>query len=241
MNLVMFDIDGTLTATTGVDAQCFVRAVNDLFHIKDVDTDLTTYKNVTDEGIAEEIIERHTGRVATKKELSDLKKLFVEMLRKKVSSNPALFYPVEGAVEILEELVHHPDMEISLATGGWRESALLKLEAAGLDTKSLPMTSSNDALSREAIMKLSEESAKRAYNVHSFDSVVYVGDGIWDVQSARSVGYHFIGIGIDDGASRLRDEGAIHIIPDFTDRRKFFNILETLCHAQHPGGTNTKR
>ena len=239
MNLVMFDIDGTLTATTGVDAQCFVQAVNDLFHIKDVDTDLTSYKNVTDEGIAEEIIERHTGRVATKKELTDLKRHFVELLREEVSSNPTLFYPIEGAGEILEELVNHPDMEISLATGGWRESALLKLEAAGLDIKNLPMATSSDALSREQIMILSEERALRAYNVHSFDSVVYVGDGIWDVRSAHSVGYHFIGVGIDDGASRLRDEGAIHIIPDFTNRREFFNILETLCDAQHTGETNT--
>ena len=239
MNLVMFDIDGTLTATTGVDAQCFVRAVNDLFRIKDVDTDLTSYRNVTDEGIAEEIIERHTGRVATEKELSDLKKLFVEMLRKEVSFNPELFYPVEGAVEILEDLVRHPDMEISLATGGWRESALLKLEAAGLDTKGLPMASSNDALSREEIMIISEERAKSSYHVHSFDSVVYVGDGIWDVKSARSVEYHFIGVGIDDGASRLRDEGAIYIIPDFKNKREFFNILETLCRAQHRGGAKT--
>jgi len=239
MNLVMFDIDGTLTATTGVDAQCFVQAVNDLFNIKDVDTDLTTYKNVTDEGIAGEIIERHTGRVATEKELTDLKRHFVELLREGAFSNPTLFYPVEGAGEILEELARHPDMEISLATGGWRESAILKLEAAGLETKELPMANSSDALSREEIMILSEERAQSAYNVHAFDSVVYVGDGIWDVRSAHSVGYHFIGVGIDDGASRLRDEGAVHIIPDFTNRREFFNILETLCDAQYLGGANT--
>ena len=237
----MFDIDGTLTATTGVDARCFVQAVNDLFHITDVDTDLTSYKNVTDEGIAEEVIQRHTGRVATEKELSDLKKHFVELLREEVSSNPTLFYPIEGAGEILEELVSHHDMEISLATGGWRESAILKLEAAGLDTKSLPMATSSDALSREEIMILSEKRAQKAYHIHSFDSVVYVGDGIWDVRSACSVGYHFIGVGIDDGASRLRDEGAIYIIPDFTNSREFFNILETLCHAQHLRGTNTEK
>lgn len=239
MNLVMFDIDGTLTATTGVDAQCFVQAVNDLFNIKDVDTDLTSYKNVTDEGIAEEIIERHTGRGATEKELSDLRRHFVELLRKEAFSNPTLFYPVEGAGEILEELVRHPDMEISLATGGWRESALLKLQAAGLDTKNMPMATSSDALSREEIMILSEERAQRAYNLHAFDSVVYIGDGIWDVRSARSVGYQFIGVGIDDGASRLRNEGAIHIIPDFTNKREFFGILETLWDAQHLRGTNT--
>ena len=241
MNLVMFDIDGTLTATTGVDAQCFVQAVNDLFNIKDVDTDLTSYKNVTDQGIAAEIIQRNTGRVATEKQLTGLKRHFVKLLREEAFSNPTLFYPVEGAGEILEELARHRDMEISLATGGWKESALLKLEAAGLDTKNLPMATSSDALSREEIMILSEERAQKAYNINSFDSVVYVGDGVWDVRSAHSVGYHFLGVGTDDGATRLREEGAVHIIPDFTDRREIFNILETLCDAHYLGGTSNER
>jgi phosphoglycolate phosphatase-like HAD superfamily hydrolase len=88
-------------------------------------------------------------------------------------------------------------------------------------------------------MIISEVRAQNAYNVRAFDSVVYIGDGIWDVRSAHSVGYHFIGVGTHDGASRLRGEGAVHIIRDFTNKQKFFSILETLCDDQHERVKNT--
>ncbi len=40
MNLVMFDIDGTLTATTDIDEGCYVLAVEAVLNIDNIDTDL---------------------------------------------------------------------------------------------------------------------------------------------------------------------------------------------------------
>ncbi len=229
MNLVMFDIDGTLTATTDIDEKCFLQAMEHVFNIRDIDTDLTTYKHVTDEGIASEIIERHTGHAATEEQLLRLRASFVELLKETASRAPSLFRPITGARKIMDLLNADARSCISLATGGWTESATFKMQLAGLNTLNIPMATSNHAISREAIMRLSEKKARHYYNIGTFDSIVYIGDGIWDLKSSRALGYDFIGIGTNNGAEILRAQGAAHIIPDFTDTQGIFNILEAFC------------
>jgi beta-phosphoglucomutase-like phosphatase (HAD superfamily) len=70
MNLVMFDVDGTLTATNTVDTHCFVQAFKEVLNIDLIDTDWSNYKQSTDSGIVAEIIERHTGSPASDEDLS---------------------------------------------------------------------------------------------------------------------------------------------------------------------------
>jgi hydroxymethylpyrimidine pyrophosphatase-like HAD family hydrolase len=41
MHLVVFDIDGTLTATNKVDNECFVHAMQEVLQINDIDTELS--------------------------------------------------------------------------------------------------------------------------------------------------------------------------------------------------------
>src|SRR6516162_1489083 len=45
MRLVIFDIDGTLTQTMKVDADCFVRSLAEVCGFRDVDTDWSGYKH----------------------------------------------------------------------------------------------------------------------------------------------------------------------------------------------------
>lgn len=56
MKYIIFDIDGTLTNTTQVDDKCYMNSFESIFkvNIKDVQWDQIT--NVTDWGIAEELI-----------------------------------------------------------------------------------------------------------------------------------------------------------------------------------------
>ncbi len=231
MNLVMFDIDGTLTATTDIDEQCFVRAVEDVLGIDDIDTNLANYTHVTDESIAAEIIHRHTGREATDSELEGIRTYFVGLIARHTEDQPELFRPIAGAREMLGVLSEKTGCGVSLATGGWRGSAILKLRFAGLDVGTTPMATSDDARSREAIMQLSEARAQKIYGVSGFESVVYVGDGIWDVRSTHALGYRFIGVAAGERATQLSSEGAAHIVADFAEENGFLGILETLLEA----------
>lgn len=46
MRLVIFDIDGTLTATMKADEECLVRALAEVCGFGEVDTDWSRYKHV---------------------------------------------------------------------------------------------------------------------------------------------------------------------------------------------------
>ena len=228
MNLIMFDIDGTLTATSGADERCFLRAMSEIFKAAHIDSNWSRYKNVTDEGIVAEAIEEHTGRPPTEADLFNTRIRFLELMEQEASSRPDLFSEISGAGLMLEELDSTPNIAVSIATGGWRDSAAIKLRAAGLDLSHLPMASASDAVSREEIMTISEGRASSAHGSVSFNSVVYVGDGVWDFRAARSLGYHFVGVGTGDKASKLQSEGSIYVVPDFSDLQSFLGMLETL-------------
>jgi len=236
MNLVMFDIDGTLTATTGIDEVCFIQAVQEVLGVKEIDTDLLNYTHVTDEGITSEIIEHHAGRPAGREELSDIRNLFVKLLKEKPLSHPAAFQPIAGASDILNQLGGLKHGAVSLATGGWKKSARLKLEVFDAGIQKIPMATSSDAVSRQEIMQLSEERARTACRIQAFDSVAFVGDGLWDLRSASALGYGFVGIGKGDRAVQLTKEGARHVFPDYTDRRRFIQTIEKLWAAGRPPG-----
>lgn len=228
MNLVMFDIDGTLTSTNQVDHHCFCEAVCDVLSVTNIDSDWSHYTHVTDQGIAAEIVETHKGRPATNDELLRIENRFIECLQREVTHNTYFFQPIQGASEMLCILEHDPNVSLALATGGWHRSAILKLHTAGLDLHHLPMATANDALSRKEIMNISHEKARLAKNNVVFRSKVYTGDGIWDLHAARSLGYSFVGIGTGTQAQKLKSEGARYVIPDFNDTQRFLNILEKL-------------
>ena len=85
-----------------------------------------------------------------------------------------------------------------VATGGWRDSALLKLGAVGISIGNIPLASSDDAHERESIMLLAHERARAHKKCEAFEVVMYVGDHIWDFVNSEKLGYRFVGIGRGD-------------------------------------------
>src|SRR5207249_4723558 len=192
MQLVIFDIDGTLTETMKVDEECFVRSFVEVFGFTDIDTDWSHYPHVTDSGIFHEIYAARTSRPPTALDVSRFRRHFVELLA--VASSQSPFAPVAGADRLLSGLAQGGSHRVSLATGSWRDSARLKMASAGMCFDDYPAASADDALDRESIMRLSKQRASERYG-ESFACTVYLGDGVWDARACRSVGIPFIGIG----------------------------------------------
>jgi len=61
MNLVMLDIDGTLTQSYEYDQEIFGLAIGDVLGGPPVDANLNGYINKTSTGVTEEAIRRITG------------------------------------------------------------------------------------------------------------------------------------------------------------------------------------
>jgi len=227
MHLVMFDIDGTLTASSQIDIDCFLRAMSDALGIQGVETDWTKYRNVTDQGWLEEAVWRHRGRRPTPDEVLAVKTRHFDLLRQKTAADPSTCQLIPGAREVLVDLSSRKGVAVSLATGAWEESAKIKLESARIPYHEIPMASSDDDVTRTTIMAVAEERTRQKTGCQTFFSKTYIGDAIWDVHAARMLCHEFIGIAQGSRADELRNIGATCVIPDFRNSA-FVKSLEQI-------------
>jgi len=226
--LAIFDIDGTLTRTSGVDDDCWVRAVRLAWGIDGISTDWASYRHSTDEGIAAEVMETHAGRSATRGDLDELRDCFASLIESEAREHPQRFAPTPGAAEILKELPSR-GWTPAIATGGWRRTALVKLRVAGVCVDGLPAAFADDAWPREELIRLA---ASRATQMHSaggggpIERIVYIGDGVWDVTAARARGYGFVGVAGEPRQSELRRAGATTVLEDLREVERVVDALE---------------
>ncbi|MCP4750745.1 MAG: HAD family hydrolase [Proteobacteria bacterium] len=226
MHLIMFDVDGTLVESSTYDGRCFIKAVEDLFPQIRINPDLNDYRYVTDSGIAMELIERHTGRNATDAELEKIMSDYLLHMEEEYRADSRKFTKVPGAVDVLDTLKSKDNMALALATGGWGDTARFKMNKSGIDADSLPMASASDAVSREEIMTLAYRRAKERYQVDEFESITYIGDGLWDLKACKNLGYTFVGIGHD--IQTLKEHGAKYLIQHYLPIDDFLDLLSRL-------------
>lgn len=227
MRLVMFDVDGTLVTGNGIDDACFTEAIIDTLGVGQVDTDWSHYANITDSGIVSEIVEKNLSRNADEHDIRVVRQAYLKRLKHGIENNPHSFQPVPGASELIIDLHSMKGVCVCIATGGWREAAVLKLKTAGILTADIPLASSDDSQKRESIMLAALDRARVHANCERFDCVLYIADHHWDFANSKKLGYSFMGIGSGEQAQKLRGAGAVHVLPDFTDREYFFRVLDT--------------
>ena len=215
MNLVMLDIDGTLTQSYDYDREIFGLAIAEVLGCPPVDADLNGYVDKTSTGVTLEAIGRFTGRNPKPEELEEVKRRVFWRLKRMYQESPGVFSEVPGASRFLERLRKLDGAGIAIATGCWRSEALFKLRASGLNVDGIPLATSDDDRNRMRIMEISAEKARGFYACPTFERVVYLGDGLWDLQASRSLGYGFVGIGPRVQALRDAEAGRWH--PDFME------------------------
>ena len=191
MHLVAFEIDGTLVDSDEFDAELYVQAVRNVLGVS-IDRDWDRYDNVTDSGILEQILNENDypkSRVdihfKVRTELLSLTESFL-------AKRPGTLREINGARELIENLKSRMAVAVAIATGGWEETAKLKLQGIGLNLDELAVATASDATSRIEIMKIAET---RSLNGRIATKKTYFGDGIWDKKASEELNYDFIGVG----------------------------------------------
>ncbi len=222
--LAIFDVDGTLVQSYELDGECFVAAFHEALGIADVDTDWARYDHATDPGITAQIIHERQGREPSADDLVRLQSAFCMRLAEAASRDGA-YAAFPGAAGLLAALRARADWAMALATGGWRAAALFKIGRSGLGLGDLPTAFGEDGPSRQGIVRAAIARARVHAGVDDFARIVCIGDAVWDVRTAASLGLPCIGVGTGGRAERLAAAGASHVVPDFTDLEAIFNAL----------------
>ena len=191
MHFVSFDLDGTLADSEAFDTKLYVEAVRTVLGI-DIETEWSVYRHPTDSGILDEIIDRSIPSADRSFLHSAVRRHFTDLLSDHVVAHGGVISEIPGAGEFVSRLRKHSSVRVAVATGGWKESALIKLRAIGLDTQRLPFASCSDAMSKVDIMRIAE---RRALPTQIAKRKTYFGDSRYDRETSLESGYDFIAIG----------------------------------------------
>ena len=212
--LIVFDIDGTLADTIKADDYGFIQTYKDLYKIDLGEVDWSKFKHVTDLGITNQIFQDNFKRLPNEKEIISIKSHFLKLLKEQFDEDANEFKEINGAVEFFNEL-REKDYPIAIATGGWQETALFKLEKIGLEIDEIPFANSNHHYSRLDITQLAIDSAKEKHS-KDFERIIYFGDGKWDLLNCQKMEIEFIGVDFYENG-KLKQLGAEIVIKDFAN------------------------
>src|SRR5262245_45429243 len=218
--LVLFDLDGTLLKTDGIDWRLYLRAFADVYDLEVQLEECRACRRITDRGVAEEILEQRLGRAIVAEDVRPLHERFVALLQAALPA-PSDALQVPGAAAMLDRL-RADGHTVAIATGGWEASARLKLASAGIGLEGIALTACDECPDRESIMTRAME---RAGGIARHGRVVYVGDAAWDVAATRALGLPFVGVDYA-GTRTLERLGIETVLRDFSDPAGFLRALD---------------
>lgn len=211
MHAIIFDIDGTLLQSAAVDDALYRAAVSAVLGPVQLRPSLHAYDYVTDTGILLQILADNDIPVA-REPMDEIKSHFVALLRDHIDTNGP-FKEVPGASRLLLELSESESHAVAIATGGWRESAELKLQSAGIDYANIPLATANDHRERTGIMQIALGQLG-----DDLGSVTYYGDGPWDREACAALGWRFVSVGPE-----------LSGIDSYIDHRPVVHAIRPMC------------
>ena len=188
LQAIIFDIDGTLVQSNSDDDRIYRESVISVLGPVRFREEIHHYDRVTDAGILLQIFEDneldHSAELA-----AAVKTEFTERTRQHLQTNGP-FSEIPGARRYLRQLSESCNCQVAIATGGWRDTAQLKLTTAGFDVASILLASSDDAIDRTDIMRIALSRLDT-----DCESAVYFGDGTWDRAACEALGWEFRPVG----------------------------------------------
>ncbi len=221
MKLIIFDIDGTILDSVNTDDRCFIQTFYELFEIDLSRVDWNDFKNVTDQGVTTEIFKKWFNRTPKRTELEIIKIRYKRLLEQSAGE----ITEIEQALSFINKLSNEPDYQIAFATGGWRETAYVKCNAIGLDPNDFIFKSSSDHYIRSEIIKLAIKEAKDKNGNEAFESILYFGDGLWDLKATQELGIDFIGVDYK-GNNALRNVGVRAVISNYREPDNIMSLIQ---------------
>ena len=188
MKAIVLDIDGTLIESMAVDSDLYFSSISAVLGAVEIRENLNDYDHVTDSGIIAQVMEDN-GLPQDSDAIDTIRNRFVAGLTQHIETDGP-FPEVPGAARFINRLRDSKEHDVAIATGGWRLSALLKLETSELNVNGIPVFSCDDSPSRTEIMRIALSQLGNAY-----ESVTYFGDAEWDRRACETLGWEFVPVG----------------------------------------------
>ncbi|NJC74088.1 HAD hydrolase-like protein [Planosporangium thailandense] len=216
--LVLWDVDHTLIDTAGVGRQLYHAAFEAVTgrHLEH-EADPT---GRTEQAIFRETLDRHAIPTSPPLEAAYRVEL-PRQYQQHLNQLQAKGYALPGASEALHALTQRPGVVQTVLSGNYRQVAITKLKAFGLDqhVDFHAGAYGEDDTERAKLVPIAQERARTRYG-QTFDraNTVIIGDSEGDIQAAQVGGAQIIAVATGrDSADALRRAGAAVVLADLTN------------------------
>ena len=220
----IFDIDGTVTDSQTADDKCFVETFEEMYNVDLSNVQWQDFEHVTDAGLSKELVRKITGREITRSEMDQLTTMFVRRLTETLKKDENIIRPVHGVIEFLRYL-ESLRIPVTLATGGWRKSAELKLRHAGIPYDPFTLATSNDNFKKRTIINIAIARVQFHYQ-QQFSQFIYFGDGIWDANTCEAMDIPMIGLDIRRTGELKKNTWVSEVISNFDNITGIFENIK---------------
>ncbi|MFT4757263.1 MAG: phosphoglycolate phosphatase-like HAD superfamily hydrolase, partial [Vicingaceae bacterium] len=162
------------------------------------------YKHHTDSYIAKVIYETDRQQLISELKASE----FEQYLTKKIIAEKIV--EIAGAKKLVDKLQNESDFGVCFATGSLRRSAEFKLKSVGIEFSEKQLVASDNIFERENIVQKAIDNASEFYKVKKFGRIISIGDGLWDLITAKNLGIEFIGIGLTNQKTMAENGTKVH-------------------------------
>jgi phosphoglycolate phosphatase-like HAD superfamily hydrolase len=204
MNLIVFDIDDTLTKSEDQHQLAYINAMKEI-GITEINQNWGEYLHHTDSYILKK---NYENNFADKFDLNLINNFEIRMTEIMQTLEPVK--EIDGAKKFVDFLRTNKKYALAFATGSLLQPAFLKLEQAGIWHDKNLVAASNQFYKREQIVTDAIEKAKQYYNIEKFENIISIGDGIWDMKTAKNLNVKFIGVGLKNYDDFVKENIKVH-------------------------------
>ena len=227
MNLLLFDIDGTLLNTSGAGARSMLAAGRDLYGEQFTDEGVE-YAGRLDPLIISEMFHA-SGVERVEREVVRFRVRYLERLQVELKMRPAGACP--GVHDLLEAL-GSTSATLGVLTGNFVESGSMKLRSCGIDPDAFRVRvwgdeSPNPAPKRADLVEVALARWERmtSSSVHA-DRVIVIGDTPGDVECAKAHGCRSLAVTTGKfHRDALEAAGADLVLTDLSETRRVTEFL----------------
>jgi phosphoglycolate phosphatase-like HAD superfamily hydrolase len=224
MNLLLFDIDGTILRTNGAGTRAVNRAFEKILGHRGAMAGVDA-AGKTDPLILREMFMNKLSRDFTEAEALQIFGEYVAFLKEEVAAGGVETMP--GIRFLLESLSLRDDMLLGIATGNIEEGAWIKLRRAGLDAHFAFGGFGSDSESRETLVRAAiERAGSHERGAGGFEKVFVIGDTPFDIIHGRAAGAVTVAVAtVRYKAAELSEHDPDHLFDDLTDYDGFLDIF----------------
>ncbi|KAB2805402.1 HAD family hydrolase [Phaeocystidibacter luteus] len=194
MNLILFDVSGTLVHSSDFEHKVLMSTMSRVMGVP-LRTLEDFRKAETETAFVEKVWTLVKGVEPSDEDWETIYEVYHKVLMEAYLHSSERFKSLEGAPDLLRNLIDSKSWAFAIATTAWHDMAHLTLRSAGFYTRRIHVVTGEGIAKKKDLIHKAINSSQRWYGVDGFNKVTYVGDENIDHVACRELNIPFIEVG----------------------------------------------